>query len=591
VRARQLLAWGAAVAVLSVVLVLAGTDTTNAGTFNPFLEIQLETTEPETPSDLTVKFGIENKDDVNFGATVAFLPPEAGIVDGAAIPIGEPVGELHALATLGLINGACNTILPVDFSMQNAALPGAETVSFNDLEKEESKQGEDLNDDGEISDTSSEGFGTRDFAEDKDGNTLLDAIDHYPEFIERTLGYSNPPFRRSAGITPVAGTPVLLQFLVFDPGTTFDLLGEELDALIPRDPELGYISFVLLQNVGDPDIIPEPGPITDFCAPLQSENVTYSTALDADKDGTDNEEDTCPYDPHPPFETHDADFDFLHTQCDPNDVENVEDRSQTGTNPDQDDDGIENFADTCPLVADEDQADGDEDFIGDACDEDPANPDGLIQLSVLPQDGTYNFNVFSVGQRDVDGDKWQNSLDVCPLAANTGDPSIPNDGDVDGDGLDATCDPNDDPLTGGSSTDEDGDGYLNRQDNCPLIPNGENETQEDGNQKDTDLDSIGNLCDPNPTTGEGDLIQVTLKGEVVIGTGAGPGGPPSEEACPDCHQIGVTPGATEPATVEPPNGDDGGSNSGLIIGVIVAIAAAVVVIGGGAALLMRRGGS
>jgi hypothetical protein len=572
-----------------MVIVLARSDTTSAGTFNPFLTVTLESTEPETSTTLTVDFGIESKDDVNFGGAVAFLPVESGIVNGDAIPIGEPVGELHAQATLGLINGACNTVLPVDFVLNNASIDTSNTVSFEDLEKDESKEGVDLNDDGEVSTATSDGFGTRDFAEDKDGNTLLDAIDHWPEFIERTLGYSSPPFRRSAGITPVAGTPVLLQFLIFDPGTTFDLQGEEFEKLIPTDEALGYMTFILLQNIGDPEIKPEPGVITDFCSPLQSQNVTYGTNLDADEDGTPNEEDTCPYDAHDLLGTHDADFDFLHSQCDENDDEDA-----GGRNEDQDDDGVENFADTCPLEPDPDQVDGDEDFIGDACDEDPANPDGVVQLSVLPQDGTYEFNVFTVGQRDVDGDKWQNSLDTCPYVENTGDPTITNDGDVDGDGLDAACDPNDDPLTGGASTDEDGDGYLNRQDNCPLEPNGENETDPvTGNQADPDLDSIGTLCDPEPETGDGELIQVTLNGEVVIGTGSGPGGPPSEEACPDCHQIGEvsSPGTDETPAPSDTSNDDSSSNTGLIIGIIVAAAAAIIIIGGGAALLLRRGGS
>jgi hypothetical protein len=602
------------------VLVAARYDSASAGTFNPFLEVQLASTEPETPSDLTAVFGIENPNDVNFGGVVTFIPPDVGIVPGWEIPVGEPVGSLSALATLGLINQACNTSIPVDFTFYNSSmgpwhLPPPdqdatgrdlpEFVSFDDLEKEEGM------------DPSTEGFGTRDFAEDKDGNGLLDSIDRMPEFIPRVLGEEAMThlFRRSAGVTPVAGTPVLLQFLVFDPGTKFDLIGEELDDLIPTTETLGFPTFVLLQAVGDPEIEPEPGPITDFCTPLTSTNVTFSTYVDADGDGTANGViinetprvlDTCPYDPHPPFGTHDADFDFLHKECDPDDSANEEDPSQSGKNEDQDEDGVENFADNCALEPNEDQADADEDFIGDACDNDqdaaraelPSPKDGYGLLGVLPKDGTYPFTIFTVGQRDAENDGYANALDTCPAIQNEGNPTVPLDGDADDDGLDAACDPNDDPLSSGKNTDQDGDGYLNRQDNCPLIANGEESTDEvTRNQEDDDLDGIGTACDEEPAVGAGELIQVTLEGEIKIGAGTGPGGPPSEEACPTCYTVGdprpnntgsepePTEEGEDPGTT---NGDDGGSNSSIFI-IIGAIAAAVVIIGGGAALLLRRG--
>ncbi len=84
-----------------------------------------------------------------------------------------------------------------------------------------------------------------------------------------------------------------------------------------------------------------------------------------------------------------------------------------------------------------------------------------------PSDGKYTFGTFALGQRDADGDGYENSLDTCPLALNVGNPRITGDGDLDSDGLDAVCDPNDN-VAGGTNSDEDGDGYLNRQDNCPL---------------------------------------------------------------------------------------------------------------------------
>jgi hypothetical protein len=594
VRGRPLLAWGVAVGVLSLLLVLARTDATDAGpaagTFNPVLEVELEHTDPETPADFSLSFGISNPNDVNFGGVVSFFPPEFGIVRGDKIPIGEPVGELDAIATLGLINSACNQPLAVHFDFVNATVdmqPGPDDdgnglpdnyVSFDDLEEL-------------AGDVNAEGFGTEDFAEDRDGNGLLDGIDHWPEFITRVTG-DVQPFRRSAGVATVAGIPVLLQFLIYNPGTVFDLPGEDLEQLLPNDPELGFPTIVLLQDVGDPDIVPEPGPITDFCTPLTSQNTAYSTQLDADRDGTSNDDDTCPYDAHPTMGNHDVDFDFLHTQCDPNDAENEEDPSQSGKNEDEDGDGIDNFADTCPLVADEDQADGDEDFIGDACDNDPANPDGEVVLSMLPLAGDYELTIFTVGQRDADNDSYMNSLDTCPFVANAGTPTKINDGDVDGDGVDAACDDNDEPTTGGTNSDVDGDGYLNRQDNCPLMVNGqESAEQETGNQNDEDFDTIGDVCDPALDTPDGELIDLALTAAITVGGGGGAGGRPTN--CPDCQAPDQDPA---PVTQEEPpddgdttsSSDDGGSDTGLFAGIGAGVIVAILVIGGGAFFLLRR---
>ncbi len=567
-RAKQLLAWGAVVGVVSFLLVLAGTDKANAD-FKPTLTLTLTNTQPETPGDFKIDFGIKDPKDVNFGGVVSFLPPDFGIVRGDKIPIGEPVGQLDALATLGLINSPCNQVLAVHFDFMNATTDKSSTVSFKDLELE-------------AGNTSAEGFGTKDFAEDKDGNGLLDGIDHWPEFIDRVTGPVQP-FRRSAGVATVAGIPVLLQFLIYNPGTPFDLPGEDLERLLPKDPALGFPTIVLLQDVGDPDIEPEPGPITDFCTPLTSNNVASGITYDADKDGSANKDDTCPYDAHPVMGTHDADFDFLQSQCDPDDSD------ATGKNEDQDGDGQDNFADNCPLVANEDQKDGDEDSIGDACDKDPANPDGEMNLGMNPLAGKYTFTIFTVGQRDADNDGIMNSMDTCPYVPNKGDPTKLNDGDADGDGLDAACDPKDDLIGGGANTDQDADGYLNRQDNCPLVPNGQESTDEPtGNQNDEDFDTIGDVCDTDPAKPDGELLVKTLTADVTIGAG-GAGGRPTN--CPDCQVPGDPPEPkVESVSSQPPTEkDNGGSDTTTYLIIGGAIAAAVVVLGGGATLLLRRG--
>jgi len=81
---------------------------------------------------------------------------------------------------------------------------------------------------------------------------------------------------------------------------------------------------------------------------------------------------------------------------------------------------------------------------------------------------------YAVSQRDYDNDGYDNALDVCFKDAN---PSwdarkAPQQqpADADGDGLPAACDPNDTPGAG-FNNDQDSDGWQNRIDNCPVVPN------------------------------------------------------------------------------------------------------------------------
>jgi len=463
----------AMVALLSVVTLLGRSDSAFA-TFTPELKVVVETPDPEVPSGFTSDFGIP-KGDVNFAAVIAFIPQDWGVVPGDKFPVGTVVGSLESDATLGLLNSACNQAIPVPFEFKNSSLDRDDTVSFLDEDKNN----------------------TADFAEDADENGNFDSIDKYPEFLNR-LFPDLQPIRRSAGVTIVAGIPVLLQFLIFEPGTV-------INELIPSDPEMGYASVTVLQNAGDPDAEPAPGAITDFCSPLFAKNIALGEA----EDGT--------------------------------------------------------------------------------------------QLFVNPQAGEYEFQTIALGLRDVDGDGFENLLDTCPYDVNTGDTRVPGPGDFDDDGLDAVCDPNDDLATGGKNSDEDLDGYPNRQDNCPLKPNGQpadpdNPTADETNLNDLDLDQIGDVCDKDPEVPDGELSSSQLKAPITIG-GGGPGGPPSEAACPDCFRPGDQPSDTEkptatgdtgtPGTSPAPEDDDDGG--GVSAALIVAIAAAAVVVAGGGGFLLLRG--
>jgi len=121
---------------------------------------------------------------------------------------------------------------------------------------------------------------------------------------------------------------------------------------------------------------------------------------------------------------------------------------------DTDRDGIPDAADNCPLAANPDQQDTDQDGIGDVCDS------------------------------DIDGDGIDNAADNCPQFAN------PDQRDSDGDGIGDVCAP---------EADGDGDGIANEADNCPLTPNPD--------QADQDQDGIGDVCD---TDRDGDGIENSL---------------------------------------------------------------------------------
>lgn len=483
-RLRLLGSWAAVAAVLAFVTVLGSVDSARATTFNPELSVAVADPSPNVPSDFTATFNLP-EGDVNFAAVISFIPPEWGIVTGQEIPVGDKVGELRANSVLGLANGACNTALPVVFEMLNASVDRSDTVPFTD---------EDENN-------------TADFADDDDGNGIFDGIDKYPDFLNRVFE-DLQPIRRSAGVTPVAGIPILLEFLIFAPGTVID---EDL----PNDEGLGFPSVTVLQNIGDTESTPAPSIINDFCTPLATENTSYGL-------------------------------------------------SESGA-----------------------------------------------QSFVNPGDGSSTFTVVALGQRDADADGFENALDTCAQTPNIGSPRVTNDGDLDSDGLDAACDPNDSVL-GGTNSDEDNDGYQNRQDNCPLDPNGEAED----NQEDSDLDTIGDACDPDPedADAQGTYSAAQPVFDVTLGSGGtDAGSAPDEAACPLCWPRGRVPdtqpsasqdtggsptddggesptGGTQPSAT---NGDDGdgGSSSGTTIAIIVGAIAAVAVVGGGAALLMRRGKS
>ena len=156
--------------------------------------------------------------------------------------------------------------------------------------------------------------------------------------------------------------------------------------------------------------------------------------------------------------------------------------------PDADGDGVCDEADNCPFIFNPEQDDADEDGLGDVCDEctdtdgdgcgDPGYPANTCCSDNCPQ-------AYNPGQEDADGDGIGDICDPCPNDP-TNTCGCP---DIDADGI---CDDDDNCpfMANPSQEDVDADGVGDLCDNCPSDANPD--------QSDIDEDGIGDVCDPCP---------------------------------------------------------------------------------------------
>jgi hypothetical protein len=227
-------------------------------------------------------------------------------------------------------------------------------------------------------------------------------------------------------------------------------------------------------------------------------SVNVVGCVDDDNDGVCNDDDNCPIDDNPLQD--DSDNDGAGDACDicPLDADD-----------DADNDGECADSDNCPLDNNADQADSDGDGAGDACDvcpddaDDDADDDGVCgDVDNCPADD-------NSGQDDADNDGLGDACDACAL-----DPT--NDGS-DGDGV---CDDVDNCLGAANSdqADSDSDGAGDVCDVCPLDPTDDGSDGDgvcddvdnclgvsNSDQADSDGDSAGDACDvcPNDATDDG----------------------------------------------------------------------------------------
>ncbi len=173
----------------------------------------------------------------------------------------------------------------------------------------------------------------------------------------------------------------------------------------------------------------------------------HKTPDDLDGDGHNNTaEAEARSDPRDPRSTpHDPDADGHDNDVEASAGSDPYDAASTPHDPDAD--GLDNHEDNCDRHANVDQADGDADGIGDACD-------------TRPEDGPAG---------DEDGDGVQNSIDNCRMHSNA------DQANMDGDRLGDICD-----------ADIDGDGHVNWAEPFRF----------DANEwADNDLDGIGDNAD------------------------------------------------------------------------------------------------
>lgn len=505
-------------------------------------------------------------EDSNFGAVVGFTPPEFAVPGGNDIPRGAIVGRLTSEATLGLLNNPCSTTIQVAFTIMNASIDINDTI--DPLPVGETDVLEPL-------------------ALDADGNGLPDGVDKYPSFLNETFDNIQPR-ARLFGATLIQGSWVTLNFVFFEPGTTL----EAQNRTVTFDPNLGVPSVTVL---GDPEAPAAAGPISDFCAPLLSDNISLGVTVDNPCTPSPVPGAACPGGGTPIFENrgyplfpcetgnaHDEDGDGRINDGCPQ-VFSIAESGADCENNTSDDPEDSDVNDGCPQVGDQSEATR----LGGDCS--GADEGGCTFRQNPDTAGTVRFTTLTASQRDNDGDGIENSLDVCwdePNASwNPRGPDAAN--DPDNDGLPNECDP--EPDTAGNQsppgckagivgTDEDQDCFSNRQDNCPTVNQLENPDEAaDQNTNipimtDSDSDGIGDACDPDPNNSDaqGEPAFACLDMDLGVGGGetraVGSVNPDQSLDCAASSTIEPTPppdgngSGQQTPTPAPGNGGNGGGN-------------------------------
>ena len=229
---------------------------------------------------------------------------------------------------------------------------------------------------------------------------------------------------------------------------------------------------------------------------------------DDDNDGINDDTDNCPLVPNPGQDPAACAEDY-----DSDGFADVIDNCPNNPNPlqeDADNDGVGDVCDNCVSVANSDQLNSDTDLYGDACDNCDSTDNNNQQDSEGDGVGDACDNCpqhINSDQLDTDKDSIGDMCDNCPS-----DSSL-NISDFDHDEIGDICD-NCEFIPNNNQIDTDNDGFGDECDYCVTIPSQSNiDSDSDGlgydcdncpdvynsDQKDSDLDGVGDKCDNCPT--------------------------------------------------------------------------------------------
>jgi hypothetical protein len=396
---------------------------------------------------------------INGTPAAAFVAPGPGSpgYDSYLYPgLGDVVGCLSSISTLGLTGYPCTSAVMPSFVLLNATVDNTDEIYA--VPQAATNPGSGGTQDNQWTDNGSSttgpgadppwnsGWPGMDAGESTNG--LPAQVDEYPGYLNTIfdpdgVAGADPfagaqpvqPLARYAGAANVAGTTVTLNLVIFAPDVLANA-GFGANHPFTATSDLGYTTVVVFSN---PTVPAAHGSISDSCSPLVWAAVMNGIAR----------VNRCAGVAGPP-------------NCDtPSEISNP-----------------------------------------------AAGANTMARYSNPRYNGAQSWVSQHQSLRDLDGDGVENSLDACALNADTYNPrtGLPTSEDDDLDGLPDVCDPND--IDG--NFDADGDGWENSYDNCP---NNANPTQFDNEQAvaygttapsgGPRGDDIGDPCDPNDTVSNG----------------------------------------------------------------------------------------